>query len=79
MKRITARPAWWPCDYKSTMVGRVFVYRMGAEKLRLKKAMASMALDEASLRRGGEWGPNDLVQYPFKIPAKNLAARYAVT
>lgn len=37
MTSVTARPAWWPCDYPAAMVGRVFRYRMGAEKLRLKK------------------------------------------
>ena len=37
MTIVTARPAWWPCDYPAEMVGRVFRYRMGAEKLRLKK------------------------------------------
>lgn len=36
-KRITCRPAWWPCDYPEVMAGRAHVYRMGAEKLRLKK------------------------------------------
>lgn len=45
-------------------------------KSRLAKAMASMAMDERSLRLGGGWGPNDIVKYPFKIAAKKLAAKY---
>jgi len=36
-KRITSRPTWWPGEYPDSMVGRVFTYRMGAERLRLKK------------------------------------------
>lgn len=47
-------------------------------KSRLQKAMASMALDERTLRRGGDWGPNDIVQYPFKKTAKKLGSKYAV-
>lgn len=46
-------------------------------KTRLKKAMASMALTEQALRRGGDWGPNDIVEYPFKIAAKKLSQKYA--
>lgn len=36
-RRVTCRPSWWPCEYPAGMVGQSFVYRMGAERLRLKK------------------------------------------
>lgn len=39
---------------------------------RLKKAMFSMGLSEAELRKGGNWGPNDRVDYPFKLASKNI-------
>ena len=45
-------------------------------KTRIVKAMASMALSEDVLRRGGEWGPNDIVNYPFKDRSKKIAEKY---
>lgn len=47
-------------------------------KTRIVKAMASMGLDEATLRRGGDWGPNDIVRYPFKSAAKKLSCKYSI-
>lgn len=49
---------------------------------RLEKAMASMCLNEKALRTGGQWGPNDRVNYPYKGQAKKahevFCGRYLV-
>ena len=46
-------------------------------KARLAKAIAAMGLTEKQLRDGGNWGPNDRVNYPYKTAAKKLAESIA--
>ena len=48
---------------------RIKLMRPQEPASRLKKAMASMCLSEQDLRTGGYWGPNDVVDYPYKNKA----------
>jgi terminase, large subunit len=68
-RRITCRPAWWPCDYPAAMAGRAHVYRMGAERLRLKKPKR---------RPVSEWAERFRVlsQSSRPGPWRNATARY---
>jgi len=70
-KRVTCRPAWWPCEYPAAIVGRSFVYRMGAERLRLKKPKR---------RPVSEWSERYRVlsQSSRPGPWRNSTARYLV-
>lgn len=54
---------------------RIKLYAPQQPKSRLKKAMASMALSKEDLYRGGRFGANDCVVYPYKTAAKKIAAK----
>jgi phage terminase large subunit GpA-like protein len=70
-KRVTCRPTWWPCEYPAAIVGRSHVYRMGAERLRLKKPKR---------RPVSEWSERYRVlsQSSRPGPWRNSTARYLV-
>jgi len=55
---------------------RIKLMRPQQPRARLKWTMFSMGINEPELRTGGNWGPNDRVQYPYKEAAKKLAASY---
>lgn len=70
-RQITCRPTWWPCDYTAAIVGRSHVYRMGAERLRLRKPKR---------RPVSEWSERYRVlsQSSRPGPWRNSTARYLV-
>jgi len=70
-KRVTCRPAWWPCEYPAAIVGRSHAYRMGAERLRLRKPKR---------RPVSEWSERYRVlpQSSRPGPWRNSTARYLV-
>lgn len=55
---------------------RVKIMQPQAPESRLQKAMYSMGLPETALRQGGQWGPNDRVNYPYKNLAKQVAFKF---
>lgn len=54
---------------------RIKLYAPQKPISRLKKAMASLCIDEKKLYAGGNFGPNDCVNYPYKIASKKLAIK----
>ena len=47
------------------------VPHLPTEKTRAE-VLARVEISEAELRKGGNWGPNDRVDYPFKLALKNI-------
>jgi hypothetical protein len=45
---------------------RVKLMAPAGPKTRMESAVARMGLTVSELRRGGQWGPNDRVAYPYK-------------
>jgi len=37
--------------------------------------MAHMGLSEKELRQGGNWGPNDRIEYPYKKAVHKIAEK----
>ena len=54
---------------------RVKLMNPAQPKSRLKTSLACMGVDEQVLRRGGEWGPNDRVDYPYKKTRNKMASK----
>jgi hypothetical protein len=46
-----------------------------APKARMESSMARMGMTEDQLRAGGQWGPNDRVNYPHKAARNSMAKR----
>ena len=44
---------------------------------RMTSCVARMATTEQVIRKGGDWGPNDRVEYPYKALRNRQAQRYA--
>jgi len=44
---------------------------------RMQTAMMYMGLPKLQLLAGGDWGPNNRVEYPFKLARERLAVLYA--
>ncbi len=54
--------------------GRLYLIKPQSHEARLKRASITMGLGPEQLKKGGDWGPNDRVNYPHKDVRNRVAA-----
>ncbi|MFA5409570.1 MAG: hypothetical protein WC343_12435 [Bacilli bacterium] len=54
---------------------KIKLLNLAKPETRLQSAMAHMGLSEKELRQGGNWGPNDRIEYPYKKAVHKIAEK----